>query len=472
MNKSRELAKNTAIITVGKLCTQFLSFLLLPLYTALLSTSEYGTIDLLMTYQQLIGYIVFFQIEQSLFRFLIEIRDNNKKMQAVISSCFAFAFFQIIVLGVALLIFGSITHYPFTGYLYFYVVAVIFSGLMLQVARGMGKNTVYAIGSFISAMLSILFNILFLVIFRFGIAGMLLSYILGNLMCGFFIFIYLKVYRYNRITEISKDKIKECLAYSIPLVPNALSWWVMSASDRTIVLLALGTASNGLLTVAHKFPSAYSIFFTAFNLSWTESATLHITDDDHEEFFASVIMRAYRLFATLAIGIIACIPFVFNILINKNYAMAYYQIPIYMLASVCQVILGLYSVIYVALKKTKEIAKTTVVSAIINVIVNVAFINLFGLYAASISTLIAFAVVAIWRYYDIKKYMHIPFDIKLLFSTMSVYVMVCVGYYTKNIIMEVIFIVIAVPYCFYINRDIIFLIIRNPKNIKQKLTNK
>ena len=64
MGKKRELVKNTAIITVGKLCTQFLSFFLLPVYTAVLSTSEYGTFDLLMVYQQLIGYVAFFQIEQ------------------------------------------------------------------------------------------------------------------------------------------------------------------------------------------------------------------------------------------------------------------------------------------------------------------------------------------------------------------------------------------------------------------------
>ena len=47
MSRKTELAKNTAILTVGKLCTQCISFFLLPLYTAILSTEEYGTFDLL-----------------------------------------------------------------------------------------------------------------------------------------------------------------------------------------------------------------------------------------------------------------------------------------------------------------------------------------------------------------------------------------------------------------------------------------
>ena len=79
MNKNKELVKNTAIISIGKICTQFLSFLLLPLYTSLLTTKDYGTVDLITTYQQLLGYIVFFQIEQAVFRFLIDVRNDKDK---------------------------------------------------------------------------------------------------------------------------------------------------------------------------------------------------------------------------------------------------------------------------------------------------------------------------------------------------------------------------------------------------------
>lgn len=54
MNKNKELAKNTIIIFLGKVCTQLISFLLLPLYTACLTTSDYGTVDLIITYVSLL----------------------------------------------------------------------------------------------------------------------------------------------------------------------------------------------------------------------------------------------------------------------------------------------------------------------------------------------------------------------------------------------------------------------------------
>lgn len=50
MSKNKELMFNTLIISIGKICTQFVSFLLIPIYTNYLLTSDYGYIDLIQTY--------------------------------------------------------------------------------------------------------------------------------------------------------------------------------------------------------------------------------------------------------------------------------------------------------------------------------------------------------------------------------------------------------------------------------------
>ena len=470
MGKKQELVKNTVIITIGKICTQFLSFFLLPLYTAVLTTAEYGTVDLLMTYQQLIGYIIFFQIEQAIFRFLIEVRKQEKETSEIVSSCFGFAIIQAVFLAVVFVLIMLITGYMYSIYLYFYVIAVILSGLMLQIARGLGKNQIYALGSFISAISTIVLNIVFLVVFDFGVQGMLTSYILGNFLCAVAVFFILHIYRYLKITNFRLDILKKCLSYSIPLVPNALSWWIMSASDRTIVAYMLGTSFNGLLTVANKFSTAFTSFYTIFNLSWTESAALHIHDEDASIFFKGVIHRVYKLFSAAAIGIIAVMPFVFNVLVNKNYADAYYQIPIYMLASLCQAFQGMYSVIYVALKKTKDIAKTTTISALINIVVDFALIKIVGLYAASVSTLISYLFLCVWRYFDLQKYMDVRFNPKLLFSSIVVAIIVCITYYIQNIILSLAALAIAIIYAIILNKEILLIILKSPKNIKNFIT--
>lgn len=469
MSKGKELAKNTAIITIGKLCTQFLSFLLLPLYTAVLTTSEYGTVDLLMTIQQLLVYICFLQIEQSLFRFLIDSRKDEDQVEKIISSCTIFSLVQCVFLLICFCFIDFIFHVDYIYYLYFYVVVVIFSSENLQIARGLGKNSVYAVGSFISAISSIIFNIIFLVLLKTGIQGMLLSYILGNLICGVYIFIKLRVFSYLKFKKFNKDAINEYLKYSIPLVPNAISWWIMNASDRLIVGTFLGTSATGILTVAHKFPSAYSLFFTSFNLSWTESASLHINDDDVERFFSVVINRVFNLFFSIGLMIIAVLPFLFKYFVNENFFDAYYQVPIYMGASIAQVFLGLYSVVYIALKKTKEISKSTVVSAMINIVFNILFIKYIGLYAASLSSLFAFCIVAVWRYFDLKKYISIKTNVKVLYQCLAIYLLEVISYFGTNKIFQIITLFICTLFVIYLNKSILMQMIKSPKQLKKNL---
>ena len=86
MVREKELVKNTIIITIGKVCTQLITFLLLPLYTGILSIEEYGTVDLLNTLVSLLLPIVTLQIDQGLFRELIEVRDNEEQKKKIISS--------------------------------------------------------------------------------------------------------------------------------------------------------------------------------------------------------------------------------------------------------------------------------------------------------------------------------------------------------------------------------------------------
>lgn len=87
MSRKTELAKNTAILTVGKLCTQCISFFLLPLYTAILSTEEYGTFDLLVTYSTLLLPLVNWQLDQGLFRFMLDYRGNKEEQLVLRGYC-------------------------------------------------------------------------------------------------------------------------------------------------------------------------------------------------------------------------------------------------------------------------------------------------------------------------------------------------------------------------------------------------
>lgn len=78
-----------------------------------------------------------------------------------------------------------------------------------------------------------------------------------------------------------------------------------------------------------------------------------------------------------------------------------------MIAVLFQVIVGLFSVIYVAMKKSVDIAKTSFYAAVINISTNGILVGFIGLYAASVSTLLAYATMAIYRYLHVKRYIDI-----------------------------------------------------------------
>jgi O-antigen/teichoic acid export membrane protein len=171
----------------------------------------------------------------------------------------------------------------------------------------------------------------------------------------------------------------------------------------------------------------YNVVYNIFNLTWTESVALYMDDKDGESYMNSVLQTVFNLFVTANVGIIACMPFVFFILVDKSYYDAYYQIPIQMLAALFNVIAGLYSVVYIAKKLTNQIAKTTVLAAVINVVVHLLLIKNIGLYASSISSLVAYMVLAIVRYKGTKKYKNLRIPAKYILMAMLSYVIVFVG---------------------------------------------
>lgn len=454
MSREKNLAKNTIIITIGKICTQLITFFLLPLYTGILSTEEYGTVDLLNTLVSLLLPIVTFQVEQAVFRELIEVRGKKDKESRIISSAVITVIFQCIVY---LVIFALISPFINNHYKFFLatnVVANIFLSLLLQIARGFGDNKKYAFASFISALLTIIFNVLFLVVIKLGANGMLLGTMLGQIVATIYLFISLKLYKYLKVKDYKKEVIKSLWKYSLPLIPNAISWWVFNASDRVIASAFLGVDQNGILAASLKFSAVYITFYNIFNMSWTESISIAIKDDDVNDYFNRMFNIVLRLFTAMGVGMIACMPFVFPIMINEKFSAGYGLIPISIVGSLFNVVVGLISVIYVAEKNTKAIASTSMVSAVINIIVHLVLIKFIGLYAAVISTFVAFFVMSIYRLMDAsKRYFKIKIDMKFIIQSLIALIFVFVSYYINNVYLNVFVVLFAVLFAIYINKD-------------------
>lgn len=451
MSKGKDLAKNTAIVSIGKICTQLITFLLLPVYTAVLSNEEYGVVDLLNTLTSLLLPIVTLQIEQGIFRYLIDCRENNEKQIKLITTIIRFMIIQSIACIVIFLCVSPFIHNEYKYFLMANLLMGIFSSLLLQICRGLGDNATYAIGSFITGAFTVVLNVIFIVAFRWGAYGMLGATAISNFICAVYIFLKRKIYKYIKPKQFDKTILKEIIKYSVPLIPNMISWWIVSASDRTIISAVIGIAQNGIYSAANKFSGVFTTLYSVFNLTWTESASININSEDRDEFFSKILDFVIRFFGCLCLGTIAVMPFAFNILINEKFAEAYYQIPILILGSVFNILVSFVGSIYVAKKLTKEIAKTSIISAVINIFVNIALIKSIGLYAASISTVIAYALMFIYRWIDVKKYVKFNVNKILMFALIIMYGVTIFTYYLKNTMISVVVLVIVVVFAIITN---------------------
>ncbi len=453
MNKEKELTKNTLIITLGNICTKLVTFFLLPLYTTVLTTSEYGIVDLLNTLVGLLLPIVTFQAEQAIFRELIENRKKEEEKKIIISSGIFTVIIQVIIYLFIFFVISPLIDNDYKIFLATNVVAYIFNSLFLQIARGLGDNKSYAIGSFISASTTILFNIIFLICLDMKVRGLLLGTMLGQVIGTVYIFIYLKIYKYINIKKYKILYVKRMWKYSIPLIPNAISWWIFNASDRIIVSTFLGLSATGILSAASKFSSAYITIYNMFNIGWTESIAVHINDLDINSFFNKMFKIMSNFFSTLAIMIISFMPYIFPIMVNNNFNDAYNLIPILIISGLLNALVGLISVIYVAKKNTKKIAQTSVLAAILNIAIHIILINNLKLYAAVISTFLSFLVMLIYRLYDINKYyIKIKIEKQYLIKFIIALVLVATIYYINNKYLNIISVFFTLIFAYIINK--------------------
>ncbi|MDD2971662.1 MAG: polysaccharide biosynthesis C-terminal domain-containing protein [Lachnospiraceae bacterium] len=458
MSRSVELAKKTFIITLGKISTQFITFLLLPLYTTLLSTEEYGTVDLIMTLVQLLIPIISLMMDQGAFRYLLNCSSEEDKKKTISSAFFILVFLSIFTVISTLFICNT-----YKIWVVFILLATVFSNLFLQIARGLNRTIDYALGSFFCSAVTIVLNVLCIAFLRMGTIGILAATFAGNLICCLFIFFRLRIIQYISFKHIDKGLVLEELKYSVPLVPNQLSVWVMNSSDRVIITIILGSAANGILAVSHKFPAIYMTFFNIFLLAWHETAAVHYFDEDRDKFFSDMLEKVISIFSTLCLGIIVVLPLVFGWFVNPSYHDAYYNIPIYLIASLLNVVVGLLGVVYVATKNTGEIAKTTIVSAIINIIVNVALIRLIGLYAASISTFVGYLITMIYRIHDTKKYLNIKYNFTQYCKIVVALAVTTVIYYLENKVISIISVPIFIIIAVWTNRNTLKVIVAYAK---------
>lgn len=472
MKRESRLLKNTAIIGFGTMCTKGVSFLLLPLYTSILTTEEYGTVDLVNTFVTLIAYTLTLQFEAGVFRFLIDFRDNKEKQKEYISTTIFVVTVSLLIGIGAVIIIDLIKPIGYIKYLIFNIITTIYLSVFCQIARGIGNIPIYTLASFISIASQVAFNVLFIVGIDWHIGGMLTASIAGRVLAIITVFFPCKIYKFISIRDFDKDAFKNLMKYSLPLVPNTLCWWLINASNRLIISYFLGTSYNGIYAVANKFPGLFTTITSIFQVSWAENAAETLNSKDRDAYYSKIMSQSMCFIACCCAGVIAILPLIFTFLINENYNETYYHIMILLLSSLMNTWQNLYASLFGALKKTKYIAKFTAITAVVTVSLTAIFMGKFGLYAASVTTLISYLLVTLLYHNAVCKFVKIKYSAKKIIITAIAVLIATVSFLINNTWVSLLSTVAVALISYLLNKQMIFSILGNVKALLLKKRSK
>lgn len=409
MNKNKKLIKNTFIYFIGTILSKIMVFLMLPIYTSKLTTYEFGYIDLITTILSVLVPILTICMFDAIYRFILENNDEKE---------------SYITVGILVLFIGSII--AIIGYLilnYFYdikygilillsLISNLMIGLWQSIARACKRNIVFSISGVINTVILMSMNILLILKLNFNGDALLISTMLANIVSIIFIEIKIKVMCKFNFKYFDKKILMDLMKYSIPLVPNTINWWIMSLSDRTIISKFMGVSYNGIYAVANKFPSIINIFNSVFYMSWQDVYLNDYKNLDSDKYYNNMFNKYIKAQIYLTLVLILITKLAVMILLGKDYQSAYLYIPYLYIAGVFNSLSGFIGTIYQAHKNTKAITYTSILGAILNIIINVIFIPKIGLYAAALSTMISFFVMFFIRIIDVKKYIVLKLDRK------------------------------------------------------------
>lgn len=452
MSQAATLAKNTLLIAISRVSTQLVMFFMLPLYTATLSPSEYGAVDLIVTYGALFAPLIMLNVQQAIFRYLIDVRSDKEAQYKVITNAVEITVIVSLVVAAMYFIANLFVDIPFAAIMAFYFASFIIGDMVLQIARGLGRTKAFAITGIAQGLLTVILNLIFMLPLQMGANGMLLGMALGLLIPAVVLAVIVGTHHSIKLSARDSDMKKQLLGFSLPLMPNTISWWIFNASDRTIISLVIGVAANGIYAVTNKFANIANSFSAIFYASWSESAVLAINDPDRDEFFSKVANMMLKAFSTLGILIMCATPIIFPLLVNESFDEALLYLPILILGTIFNTVVSFYSAIYIAKKLTKQVTNTSIVAAVINLVVCLGLVWFIGIWAAAISTVVAYGTMAVYRHHDMKKYVTITYRKSTFMVLTLLYLVVAALYYMDTLWASITGFVIAVISAYLLNR--------------------
>lgn len=380
--------KNVGIFAISNFASKILVFLLVPLYTHIMSTSDFGTSDLIMSIISVVFPVFSLCVSEGVLRFGLDKKWDKTEVFTL----------GLVIIGagfIILLFFYPIIKLLVKDFIYLFYLLYLANSLNTyfnQFARALDKIALIGILGVLNSITIVGFNIIFLLYLEWGIQGYLLAYLLSYFISAIIFFYKGNMYKYINLQKIEKKYCIELLKYSIPLIPNRINWWLISVSNRYILQIISGSHYVGIYSAASRLPNVlttiYGIVQQALQLSVIESY-----ENNQSESVYQVINRIMKTILAICVVIVGIvITSLSNWIFGIEFQLAWRLVPILLLATYFGSLHGNLITLYIAKKETKILLLNSIIGAFISILSNFFLIMFLNLYGAAISFFITYFV--------------------------------------------------------------------------------
>lgn len=406
------LVSNTLLFALSNFSSKLLSFFIRPyLSYALDSPDVMGVSSLLQQATNLLIPVVSLGVSYAVIRFGLDktVRKDSVFVNGGVSILAGFALL-VLALPLVRLIPNAAEYLP---YLYLCVLASCLRTLCTQFIRARMINRLVAVDGVLTTAALLAYYLIFLSWLDLGAAGFLLANACADLTSMVFVFIAGGCWRYCRPRAFDRTLWGEMLRYCLPMIPASISFWIINASDMFFVQAMCedygGRSGNywvGLLSAGYFLPQVISILGGIFYEAWQLSA---VTEEQDREVFFSKIFRVYAsgMFCCVAGVILFCRPMMH--LFKAEYYDGWTFVPFLTLCSMCTCLNQFLNSVYVVYKRSTGSLVTMLAGAVLNILLNGAFILLWGPWGVTPASFLSLLLVFLLRAWSTRGLLRIDF---------------------------------------------------------------
>lgn len=398
------------ILTIGQFSSKLLVYVMLKFYTSMLGEAGFGTMNIIVSTAGLLISVVTLSIADGVLRFALEKNNNGKMVYSIgINICLVggliFALF-VPLIGMVPMLKG----YEWLIYIYVVVGSIKeVSGIYVRCRYQPGGVKLFAVDGIITTISTIIFNLLFLGIFKMGVYGYIWAVIIGDVTSMFFLNYTAKLFTQYRPLHNDRTLRNAMLRYSIPLMPTMIMWAIINSSDMYMVEGLISAEANGIYTFAYKFPNLVTIVVGIFAQAWRMTAITERNSRTTSIFYSNTLsMQQTMMFLTCGGIMLILRPIIIPFFGDERFSSAYFYVPTLLFATIFQAMDNFLSSIYEAARKTSHAMISSCIGAAANILLNLILIPIpqLGIEGAAIATLASYVIVFIYRIIDTKKYLY------------------------------------------------------------------